>query len=177
MSPELQVVKNKNKSLKLQLYKFADSNYDLHDFVYNLENQINELNQYSRRENIELQNVPESVEQKDFESFILVVFKSIDVDVSSYDLVAVHRIGKLSSHRRNVIVRFVISIYKNICITENLCPTYRKIFNRLYKLKKENVIRNVWRNDGHVFCKLSDESDERSLLLKHFDDIDYYLNK
>ena len=48
VSSELQVVKNKNKSLKLQLYKLTDSNYDLHDFVYNLENQINELNQYSR---------------------------------------------------------------------------------------------------------------------------------
>ena len=69
------------------------------------------------------------------------------------------------------------SIYKKIYITENLCPTYRKIFNRLYKLKKENVIRNVWCNNGHVFCKLSDERDERPLLLKHFDDIDYYLNK
>ena len=58
------------------------------------------FNQYSRRENIELQNVPESVEQKDLESFVLDVFKSIDVEVSSYDLVAVHRIGKLSSQRK-----------------------------------------------------------------------------
>ena len=117
--------------------------------------------------------------------------------MSSNDLVAVHRIGKFPSHRgRNVIVRFVNrkkayscrenvkrlnnssnSIYKKNYITENLCPTHRKIFNRLYKLKKENVIRNVWCNDGHVFCKLSDESDERPLLLKHFDNIDYYLNK
>ena len=33
VSSELQVVKNKNKSLKLQLYKLTDSNYYLHDLV------------------------------------------------------------------------------------------------------------------------------------------------
>ena len=54
-------------------------------------------------------------------------------------------------------------------------PTYRKIFNLFYKLKEENVIRNVWCNDGHMFCRLSDERDELALL-KHFD-VDYYLNK
>ena len=181
---ELKVVNNKNTQIKHQIYKLTDSNHDLNDLVYFLENEMDDLNQYSRRENLELQNVPESVVQRDLEKFVLDVFKSIDVDVCSYDLVAVHRIGKISSRRgRNVIVRFVNRkkayacrenskrlitssniLYKKIYITENLCPTYRNIFNRLYKLKKENIIRNVWCKDGHVFCKLCDERSTLTIL-------------
>ena len=197
ITAELKVVNNKNTQIKHQIYKLTDINHDLNDLVYFLENEINDLNQYSRRENLELQNVPESVVQKDFENFVLDVFKPIDVDVCSYDLVAVHRIGKISSRRgRNVIVRFVNRkkayacrenskqlnsssniLYKKIYITENLCPTYRNIFNRLYKLKKENIIRNVWCKDGHIFCKLSDEREDHPLLIKHLDDIDYYISE
>ena len=105
----------------------------------------------------ELQNIPESVEQKDLESFLLDLFKSSNLVVSSCDLVAVQRLGKYSPIKsRNVIVRFLNrskayfclkntkdlnkssnNVYKRIFITENLCPTNRAIFNCLYKLKKE----------------------------------------
>ena len=51
------------------------------------------------------------------------------------------------------------------------------IISKTKLMSLTNTPRNVWCNDGHVFCKLSDERDERPLLLKHFDDIDYYQNK
>ena len=66
------------------------------------------MNQYSRRENIELQNIPESVVQDDLEKFVINLLKEIKLDISSYDLVAVHRLGKPSSRKStNVIVRFL----------------------------------------------------------------------
>ena len=102
---------------------------------------MNEMNQYSRRENIELQIIPESVVQDDLEKFVVNLFKEIKLDISSYDLVAVHRLGKPTSRKsRNVIVRFLNRksafacflnakllnksnlMYKKIFITENLCP-------------------------------------------------------
>ena len=76
--------------------------------ICNLEINLKELNQYSRRENIELQNIPESIEQKDLENFVLDLFKSIKLEVSSYDLVALHRLGKSSPRKsRNVSIKFL----------------------------------------------------------------------
>ena len=124
--------------------------------------------------NVEMQHIPESVEQKDLEMYVIELLKSIKVDISSYDLVAVHRLGKQSPREtRVVIVGFVNrksayaclhnarelnkslnSTYKKIFITENLCPTNKNIFNRLYKLKKEKRIHNVWSFQGHVFLNI-----------------------
>ena len=52
------MVKNDNKSLKLKIEELN----------------LSDLNQYSRRENVELKNILESVEQKDLESFVLDLF-------------------------------------------------------------------------------------------------------
>ena len=97
-----------------------------------LENQLNELNQYSRRENIELQNITESVEYKDVETFVAKLFKSIKVEVSSYNLVAVHRLGKPSPHRnRSVIVRFLNRKTAYSCLQN--AEFLNKSTNNIYK--------------------------------------------
>ena len=70
------------------------------------------MNQCSRRENLELQNILESVELKDLENFVLDLFKSIKLEVSSYDLVAVHRLGKPSLRKSKNASKAYISVYK-----------------------------------------------------------------
>ena len=106
---ELEVVKKLNTSLKLQIENNTlYSGEDMYDTLCDLENEVNEMNQYSRCENIEMQNIPESVVQEDLEKFEINLFKEIKLEISSYDLVAVHRLGKPSSRKnRNVIVRFL----------------------------------------------------------------------
>ena len=55
-----------------------------------------------------MKHIPESVEQKVLEMYVIELLKSIKVDISSCDLVAVHRLGKQSPRKtRVVIVRFV----------------------------------------------------------------------
>ena len=80
---ELASVKKINNSLKQHIKDLTLCSDDLYDTVYDLENHVNDLNQYSRRENIELQHIPESVEQKDLEKFVLNLLKSINVDIAS----------------------------------------------------------------------------------------------
>ena len=116
---------------------------------------------------------------------------SIDIKLQSYDLVAVHRIGKfISGKNRSVIVRFINRKnayyclrnskklagssnheYKKLFIIENLCYWNKKIFNYLYRLKKENKIRSVWSYNGSVFYKMSDSEDEIAVRAYHIDDI------
>ena len=70
---------------------------------------INITNQdiYSRRNNIEICNVPENIPEEDLEEYVLKLLKSIGIDIGSYDLVAVHRMGRRTNTLRNVIVRFL----------------------------------------------------------------------
>ena len=48
-----------------------------------------------------------------------------------------------------------------------------RIFNKLYKYKKNKVVSDVWSLNGHVFEKINDA---RAKTNGHFDDIDYYLD-
>ena len=73
-----------------------------------MENQTNNLNQYTRRENIEISNISEKIVQRHLEAYVLEVFESIGINLQSYDLVSVHRLGKfVQGKNRNVIVRFI----------------------------------------------------------------------
>ena len=126
----------------------------------------------------------------ELEVYILKVMESIGIILQSYDLVAVHRIGKFSHGKnRNVIIRFVNRKYAYLClrdskklkkhaeykkffIIENLCPSNKNIFNFLYKLKKQDKINNVWTFNGSVFYKMNDE-DEFSQRADHMDDLEF----
>ena len=133
--------------------------------------EVTELNAYNRRSNIELRNIPESVKDSKLEDYCLDVLAKMEIELSSYEIVACHRLGKYKRDQtRSVIVRFTNRKYaddaiywqrslkntkfKDIFITENLCPTNRKISSILYKAKKGNKINSVWTRHGLVSAKM-----------------------
>ena len=72
-----------------------------------MEVDITELQQYSRRENLELANIPGHIVQNDLEKYIIDILDSINVNIQSYDIAPAHRIGKSNKNNsRKVIVRF-----------------------------------------------------------------------
>lgn len=202
LNSDFQDVIFSNRKLKSTIDELNEDSEQLHEKIYYLECQHEDLNQYSRRNNIEIQNIPENIHQKDLELYVIKMLHTIHVYIHSYDVVAVHRLGKFSWNRpRSVIVRFLnrktayISLdnakllvrsqvreFQKLYITENLCPTYKKIFNRLYKLKKESKIENVWTYEGKVYCEVLKSGDDNNnnnhtFHIKHIDDIDYYLKR
>ena len=93
-----------NRSLKKKIWELTAENNDLFDLLDDMENQTNNLNQYTHCENIEISNVSEKIVQRQLEAYVLEVFKSIGINLQSYDL-AVHRLGKFVQEKnRNVIV-------------------------------------------------------------------------
>ena len=48
-----------NRSLKKKIRELTAENNDLFDLLYDMENQTNNLNQYTRCENIEISNISE----------------------------------------------------------------------------------------------------------------------
>ena len=65
-----------------------------------------------------------------------------------------------------------ISLY----VIKNLCPSNKKIFNYLYKLKKQNKIYKVWSFNSTVFFNKSNTEFDYGQQVEHFDEIDYFLN-
>ena len=176
-----------NSSMLQKISELVTKNNELDDRVEKQKVELTELNRYGRRENVEFCNVPESIDDKSLENHIITVMKSIKVNVQSYQIVGVHRIGKKRPNRpRNVIVRFVNrknaftllknkkslknGQYKKYYVIENLCPYNKKIFNTLYKCKKQDEIHSVWTYNGQVFAKI-DEHDQPTRI-SHMDDID-----
>ncbi len=150
----------------------------LHSEKATLEKELNELNAYTRRCNIEIRNVSEDIPDNQLEDFVIKMLSSIEVIVRPGDIVGVHRLGKRFAGRsRTVICRFVnrkdsyaslknqrnlryTHHFRNIWITENLCPTHRKVFNILYKNRKKHLIYDVSSHNGLIYT-IMNEGDQR----------------
>ena len=141
-----------NEFQRNHIKKLRKENHHFKNRIKNMEIDFLQFTQYSRRENIEISNIPESIPQKDLEYHVIMVLKELGLEIYSYDLVGVHRIGKQYANKnRNVIVRFINrknaylalehnnvlrqTRYYNYFINENMCPENRRIFNYCYKLK------------------------------------------
>ena len=175
--------------------KTEETSIKFNDKIKYNESYIKNQDIYSRRNNIEFCNISENIRQRDLEPFILKMLNSVNINVNSYDIVAVHRLGKyINGKTRNVIVRFVnrknsykcfgigkklksINEYKNkrIYTIENLCPTNKRIFNALYKLKKNGIVHSVWTRNGRVYYQENDV-DDNFIEAESLDDIEFLFN-
>ena len=181
-----------NTKLSNMVTKLSTEKDELFDELEEHKIELTALNQYGRRESIEIANVPESIPQHKLEEYVVKFLNVINVKVQHYDIVAVHRLGKKSHKPRNVIVRFLnrkhafsalknkrlivskkLVEYKNLFIFENLCPYNKKIFDKLYKMKKVKQIHGVWSYNGNVFMQISNNGEQYHI--QHLSDIDYYL--
>ena len=184
-----------NKLLKKRVSELTKENNEIYDKRFELEKYIADIDQYSRRNNVEFRNIPETITSKELEIYVIKLLGSIGVKVESYNIVAVHRLGRFNqNNNRNVIVRILNrkkayscldnskklsessnTIYKKIFITENLCPLNKTIFNYLYNLKKDSKIKSVWTFNGNVYFKISGDYNERPIKIQHVDEVDDYL--
>ena len=164
---------------------------DQYSYIEYLEKKLNNLDQYGRRENIEISGIPNNVPNDILEEEVLKILRKIGlVNISSYDIVGCHRLGSRDRFgTRNVIVRFVnrkdatFSLkarkhlhkcselgYHHLRVAENLCPAYRSIYDKLSVEKDKGNIKEFWSYNGIVNCKLTDNGTPKKLYFEH--DID-----
>ena len=87
------------------------------DHLYELECRLIKVEQYSRRESIEILGIADSIAYKDLEQTVLKIFSNIGAtDIKSYDIATCHRLPKQSGYKypTNVIGR--LGCRKNISI-------------------------------------------------------------
>ena len=94
------IVKNlqdENKRLKTKVNV-------LENIYIDLEIQNNNLDQYSRRNNVEISGIPQSVSDNQLEEKVADILEAIDVNITTNEKEACHRLGKKT---KNLIVRVI----------------------------------------------------------------------
>ena len=148
---------------------------------------VDELEQYGRRQNLEIVGVPEK-EDENTNAIVLEVAKMLDVDIMSSHISTSHRLPKKTAINRNnsgsspIIVRFTsrdirnqiyanrkkarfvdlknfsVSDTKNIFVNENLTPTRKQLFWKTKQEVKNNSWKYIWTHNGNVFVKKDDNA-------------------
>ena len=170
----LQSLQQENNKLKMNVADHESNLNDQLSYIYSLEQNLSRLDQYGRRENIELLGIPSSIKDHALETEVLKILNIIGLDhLDHYGIVACHRIGKRDIHgNRSTIVRFlnrkdaVMALkckrylfrgkelgYHNLQIVENLCPSYQSIFDDMKELKAKGKIQKVWTFNGLINYK------------------------
>ena len=104
---------------------------DLYERVYSMDCILSECDQYSRRESLVISGIPEYINQQNLEFEVLNILGMIGLyDVSSYQIVACHRLMKKSNDKypARTIVRFTNRKIVEFCISNR---------DRVIKIKQE----------------------------------------
>ena len=163
--------------------------------LYEAQVRINKFEQYTRRENLEIIGIPDSINQDQLENTVLRILESIGVHTDSYHISACHRLAKNKKQQSaNTIIRFtdrkvIYEIFSKkkalklsplkeelgseFYIIENLSPEFKSIFESCKYLKRKNVIHSCWTYNGMVKVKIN--VNDRPINIFHHDDIGFYI--
>ena len=132
----------------------------------------NLLEQYGRRNNLEITGISNEIEDVDLEGKVIQILDKIEVNVSSKDTEACHRIGKSKDNSKKTIIRFVNRKYakkallnrknlkhldkssiglpnsNNIFISENLTPMNNKLAFYYRKLERHGYVEKTFSREG-----------------------------
>ena len=91
------------KDLQVENQRLRMKVNNLENKVMSLEMNGNHLEQYGRRNNLEITGIPDDISDENLEEKVIQVLSEIQVNVSSSDVEACHRIGKSknSSKKKN----------------------------------------------------------------------------
>ena len=178
------------KELQLENQRLRKKVSDLQKKVYSAEENINSLEQYGRRNNIEITGIPESVEDQKLEETVVEVLNKIYLNVLNNDIEACHRLGKLNDKPRKTIIRFVnrkfakkallnrqelkhidtsslkIDNHK-VFINENLTRANSKIEFHSRNLKRNSLIEKCYTKDRVVHIASPDLQNGKVIKVLH----------
>ena len=160
VSKEVKVIKAKNNRL--------EHNINDHDIrVQQLERDMNELEQYSRRSHLRIYRIPEPAkgQKEDVMKKVCGIFTDlVGVKIMPEDIEVAHRAGRVGDRARPVLVRFFDRKKrdtilqnrrklkgKNIVVDEDL--TFRN-YKLLKAAQNHSATLSVWSSNGRVIAKL-----------------------
>ena len=108
LKSELEMKSGLIDELRQELDILAESKTDDDQFV-DVERDTAELQQYIRRNNIEIAGIPDSVKQNNLEEKVIEIAKAVNIEISSNDIEACRRLNasRYQKGPKRTIVRFV----------------------------------------------------------------------
>ena len=175
---QLQEISSANKKavddIKSENLSLKETVIELKSIVENAEKSLNNLEQYSRRECIEINGIPSTPEEST-DDIVVALAKQIGVTITPNDISISHRLKKstTSQHPPTIIAKFTSrkirnKIFENrlklkqantgkmIFVNESLTTTNREIFKACRNFKKVNNWKYVWTKQGQTYLKKSD---------------------
>lgn len=168
--------------------------YDvLNDKVYDLENRINEFEQYSRNKNLEIKGVEEMPNENLKCTIAKIANKIGATSVSELDIDVVHRINnRNNTEPRDIIVQFKDRESRNkimdrrrekvtsrevtngksekfIYVNEHLTAYNKKLLWETKSRCREIQFKFIWTKDGKIFARKDEK--ERAYRIRSEDDI------
>lgn len=157
--------------LSKQLNECHDVNQDLQQQIWRLQDTVDDLEQYGRRNSLRFHNchVPQG---KSTDEVIMSICKErLGIALQDDDRSRSHPIGKANRKGNNqIICKFKNWKIKNkiytakrsfrntdIFVTEDLTQYKQSIIQELVRAKRAGKIYSFWTNDGRIFLKLSDK--------------------
>ena len=156
--------------------------------IRKLETESYQAQQYSRRDSIEVNGLPESVKDEDLENKVVEILDKIGVQVSPNDIQACHRlrnktrtIVKFTNRKNAYEARSRHAEIRNLdkasvglpeCklyLNESLCPYYGMLLGKLKLLHKLKKINSFWVSNGSVRYNLVHEG--RYVKVGHLEDL------
>ena len=139
---------------------------------------MNKLEQYTRRENIEISGIAGDIHHNDLDQTVVDLLGRINVNISTNDIEACHKLPD-KQNPNNVIVRFAnrkiaIDCFRkkkllkeqndplvNSCfISENLSPAMKELMVECKSLQQDNLITSVWTYNGSIKIKFKNGFEE-----------------
>lgn len=128
---------------------------------------LNDLEQYGRRQNLRLNNVPLD-EDADCEVVVIDIINRAlpeGESISAADIDRCHPLGRPNKkNNRQVMIKFKTyktkaQVYEarfnlsNVYMSEDFTPTNQKVIDELVKCKKSKRVKSFWSIDGKIFAK------------------------
>ena len=119
---------------------------------------LNKLEQYTRRNNIEIQGIPLWIPDEKLVEKVIDVFGAINIAITKNDVEDCHRLGK---SLKNTIVRFANRKHCNAILSkkfetcENLTPYNQHLAWKCRELKRAGIIHSSWSSKGIVKLRLT----------------------
>ena len=182
------------EQLRKDLDYVACCKTDKDEFV-EVKRDTGELQQYIRRNNIEIAGIPDSVGQNELEKKVIEIAKAVDIDITQNDIEACHRLHSRNHQKgpKRTIVRFVNrkfaekllkkgKLFKDrkviekaklshiIYINNNLCSYYRYLWGKVKKLYDRQAIDSFWVFNGTINIRFADNPDE-IMKVTHLNDL------
>ena len=190
----IEFLQKENAELKNELKIVKEELATKSKKLVDVERDVIDLQQYIRRNNLEICGIPDSIGQAKLEETVIKIAESIDVVIEKKDIEACHRLPNRKNRLgpKTTIVRFInrkhcerlhrkkkdlntddvkeklndLGVGDNIFINANLCPYNKYLWGKCKRLFDNKLISRFWVYNGYLH--IAEKEDDDPIRIDHF---------